>query len=78
MYRERDILHENGRFWVLLLPKGQGFNVMVAGSTYSKTLETYPDVSLAIARVDYLAKRYETPGSLPRIRAFINYGRPLP
>lgn len=55
-----DILHENGKFWVLRDSfKGkETYTVMRNGLTHSESVDgvTYPDVSLAIARCDYLAK----------------------
>lgn len=57
---ETDILHEAGRFWVLKDSyKGQpSFTVMENGLTHSQSVDdvTYPDVSLAIVRCNYLAK----------------------
>jgi hypothetical protein len=55
-----DILFENGKFWVLK-DKHQGsvtFTVMQNVGTHSESCDdvTYPDVSLAIARCNYLAK----------------------
>ena len=55
-----DILHENGLFWVLK-DKHQGrtsYTVMKNIGTHSESQDdvTYPDLSLAIARCDYLAK----------------------
>lgn len=54
--REKDIVHENGNFWV-----GQDkgtFVVFCAGATHSVSDSAYEDQSVAIARCDYLAKRY--------------------
>lgn len=54
---ERDILHENGGYWVT---KHNGlFIVMKNGATHSVMVDGvgYADKSLAIARCDYLAKR---------------------
>jgi len=59
--RESDILYENGKFWVLKdKHKGkQTYTVMFTGITHSESVDdvTYPDLSLAVARCDYLAKR---------------------
>jgi hypothetical protein len=59
--RESDILHENGKFWVLKdKHKGkQTYTVMKIGITHSESVDdvTYPDLSLAIARCNYLASR---------------------
>jgi hypothetical protein len=59
--RESDILHEAGKYWVLK-DKHQGrvtFTVMKNGITHSESVDdvTYPDLSIAIARCDYLHKR---------------------
>ena len=58
--KEKDILHENGKFWVLA-DNFQGmttFTVMQNVGTHSVSVDdvTYGDKSLAIARCDYLAK----------------------
>jgi len=55
-----DILHENKSFWVLK-DKHQGetsYTVMRNIGTHSESQDnvTYPDVSLAVARCNYLAK----------------------
>lgn len=55
-----DILHENKSFWVLK-DKHQGkisYTVMRNVGTHSESQDdvTYPEVSLAIARCNYLAK----------------------
>ena len=55
MIKEKDIMHENGKFWVLR--KGGVFYVMVAGVTHSSSDSAYEDLSLAIYRCDYLARR---------------------
>jgi hypothetical protein len=56
-----DILHENGMFWVLkdTYKNKPAFTVMKNTITHSESVDdvTYLDVSLAIARCDYLAKR---------------------
>jgi hypothetical protein len=56
-----DILHENGMFWVLkdTYKNKPSFTVMKTTITHSESVDdvTYLDVSLAIARCDYLAKR---------------------
>jgi hypothetical protein len=56
-----DILHENGNFWVLkdTYKNKTSFTVMKNTITHSESVDdvTYLDVSLAIARCDYLAKR---------------------
>lgn len=55
MIKEKDIMHENGKFWVLR--KGGVFYVMVAEVTHSSSDSAYEDLSLAIYRCDYLARR---------------------
>lgn len=56
--RESDILHENGHFWVGRTKSD--FTVFVVGATHSVSDSTYEDLSVAVARCDYLAKRYTT------------------
>lgn len=55
MIKEKDIMHENGKFWVLR--KDGVFYVMVSGVTHSSSDSAYEDLSLAICRCDYLANR---------------------
>jgi hypothetical protein len=56
-----DILHENGNYWVLKDSyKGrETYTVMRNTITHSESVDdvTYPYVSLAIARCDYLARK---------------------
>lgn len=57
MYKLSDVMHENGSFWVLKLPKDKGFQVYEAGITHSTLKDTigYPgEVGLnkAIERCD--------------------------
>ena len=58
-YREKDIKHEAGPFWVL--DTGKAYAVMVAGVTHSTSESAYertPDgLSIAVARCNYLAAR---------------------
>ncbi|EJV1664328.1 TPA: hypothetical protein SMO99_003009 [Proteus mirabilis] len=60
--REKDIVHENGKFWVLR-DKG-AYSVMKSGVTHSEGDSSYAltedGLSIAIARCDYLAGRAET------------------
>lgn len=56
MIKENQIKHENGKFWVLEVKKGF-YQVMMKGSTCSTCDSAYNDLSLAIYRCDYLAKR---------------------
>ena len=52
--RERDIEHENGNYWVT---RQRGvYTVFVTGPTHSVSDSSYLDLSVAIARCDYLAK----------------------
>lgn len=57
-YRERDIKHEAGRYWVL--DTGKAYAVMVAGVTHSESDSAYErnedGLSIAVARCNYLAK----------------------
>lgn len=53
--RERDIVYEKGRAWVL--QRRGVFVVFVSGVTHSTSDSTYADKSLAIARADYLARK---------------------
>ncbi len=39
-YLESDIAHENGKFWVLKLPKDKGFQVYESGITHSTLRDT--------------------------------------
>lgn len=59
--REKNIKHENGKYWVC--DTGQSYAVMVIGITHSKSESEYPHdkdgLSLAIARCNYLAKRFK-------------------
>lgn len=50
------IKHENGRFWVM--EKSGLYYVMKQGLTHSQSVDgvAYRDLSIAIARCDYLAK----------------------
>ncbi len=56
MLKENQIKHENGKYWVLEVKKGV-YQVMIASLTHSTCDSTYNDLSLAISRCDYLAKR---------------------
>lgn len=53
--KEKDIIHENGKFWVL--KNKDGYYVMVCGTTLSTSESSYAQLDLAVARCDYLAKR---------------------
>lgn len=55
--KEANIIHENGKFWVYKL-RADHYQVNASGITYSVCESAYADESLAIARCDYLAKRF--------------------
>lgn len=59
-YKEKDIKHEAGRFWVLDTDKT--YAVMVTGVTHSTSESTYErtddGLSLAVARCNYLATKH--------------------
>ena len=54
--KTKDIIYENGPYWVL--KNKSGYHAMVAGITHSVSDSSYDDVSLATARVDYFAKTH--------------------
>lgn len=54
MLKEKDIIHENGIFWVI--KDKAGFHVMKSGITHSTSDSSYSSLDLAIARCNYLAK----------------------
>lgn len=56
MIKANQIKHENGKFWVLEVKKGV-YQVMKTCLTHSTCDSAYNDLSLAICRCDYLAKR---------------------
>ena len=51
---ERDIDHENGNYWVAR--QREAYTVFATGPTHSVSDSSYLDLSVAIARCDYLAK----------------------
>lgn len=59
-YKEEDIVHENGEFWVLR-EKGR-YSVLRSGLTHSTSDSAYArnedGLSIAKARCDYLAQRH--------------------
>lgn len=59
-YKEKDIKHEAGRFWVL--DTGKSYAVMAAGSTCSESESAYTrnddGLSIAVARCNYLDRRH--------------------
>lgn len=66
MLKEKDIVHENGDFWVL--KDRDRYTVFKCGITHSTADSAYPlgedGLSLAKARCDYLAKRASQRNSL--------------
>lgn len=54
-YKENQIKHENGNFWVL--EERKTFTVFRNGFTHATSDSAYDDLSLAVARCNYLAKR---------------------
>jgi len=58
-YKESDIMHESGKFWVL--KDTDCYHVMQNGVTHSTSDSSYElsddGLSIAIARCNYLAKR---------------------
>ncbi len=61
--RESDIMHERGSFWVGRERRNGGvqYTVYKTGFTHSVSDSAYLDLSIAIARCDYLAKRLDNP-----------------
>lgn len=54
-FKESDIKHENGGYWVL---HDRGvYHVMIIGVTHSVSDSSYSLLDIAIARCDYLARR---------------------
>jgi hypothetical protein len=64
MYKEKDILHESGEYWVLRESSKNRLHVLKTGLTHSVTLCQFADnsdgLSCAVAYCDYLAKREES------------------
>lgn len=60
-YKEADIVHENGRLWVLRDKKYHCYTVYETGITHSEADSAYRmndnGLSIAKARCDYLAKQ---------------------
>lgn len=70
-YKEKDIVHENDTAFVLLEKEriylndlghiqhvlGTFYGVYIKGDTIATSTEAYADLSVAIARADYLDKR---------------------
>lgn len=58
-YKESQIIHEKGQYWVL--DTGKAYQVMAIKVTHSETDSAYErsndGLSIAIARCNYLAKR---------------------
>jgi hypothetical protein len=61
MYREEDIVHENGKVFVLRDRRQKSYAVCVSGTTHSTVESAYTldsdGLSIAVARCDYLARR---------------------
>lgn len=59
-YTERDIMHENGDFWVLKDRRRGAYTVFRNGATCATSDSSYAltsgGLSVAIARCDYLAR----------------------
>lgn len=60
MIKEKDIVHENGKYWVMRNRKERCYSVMVSGATHSVSDSHYSldddGLSIAVARCDYLAR----------------------
>ncbi len=60
MIKENDIVHENGKYWVMRNRKERCYSVMVSGATHSVSDSHYSldddGLSIAVARCDYLAR----------------------
>lgn len=61
MLKVSDILHEVGSYWIMK-DKHQGqitYTIMKDGITHSESIDgvTYPDLSIAISRCNYLANK---------------------
>ena len=60
MLKEKDIMHENKTFWVMRdrHKNCETYSIMQNVGTHSVSQDdcTYPNLSVAIARCDYLAK----------------------
>ena len=61
MLKESDILHQIGAYWVMK-DKHEGqrtYTIMKDGITHAESIDgvTYPDLSIAVARCNYLAKK---------------------
>ena len=73
-YKVKDIIHENGRFWVLKTK--DKYTVMVTGLTCSICESAYhldgDGLTIAIARCNYLAKRYTEQSDIDKLFAKLN------
>jgi hypothetical protein len=60
-YKEADIMHDNGKYWVLKDKQRKAYFVMVTGVCVSESDSAYSldddGLSIAVARCNYLAKR---------------------
>ena len=70
--KEKDIIYENGPYWVL--KEKSIYHAMVCGITHSISDSSYDDESLARGRVDYLAKTHVEGRNL---RLAANLSKPL-
>jgi hypothetical protein len=62
---ERDIVHVDGEFWVAKDNRaGTSYTVYKDGATHATADSSYSDVSLAIARCDYLALQAKVPDAI--------------
>ena len=57
-YRENDIKHENGNFFVIKIKNT--YQVMASGLTCATSDSSYADLSLAIARCNYMAGKLDS------------------
>ena len=72
MIKEKDIVHENGKYWVMRNRKEGCYSVMVSGVTHSVSDSHYSldddGLSIAVARCDYLAQRVDRSRRLDKER----------
>lgn len=70
-YREPDIMHENGAYWVLRDRRRPAYVVFRNGVTHSVSDSAYrfdaDGLSLAKARCDYLARRETVPTTIRNV-----------
>lgn len=73
VYKERDIVYENGPYWVLKDKKG--FHCMVTGVSASVGESSYSALDLAVARVDYFSKNHVEGKNLKLAANIENFNR---